>query len=248
MFKVNLHGLTKWEEYITQNLLDDFIDLMGKDLSGIELTIQNIPANSYPMTAPKRLNPGQKEDFIIYLNHKPEYWCQMIYQLAHELGHFFMDCYPKKDNLRWIDECLCELFSIIFLSRSISFFETFSPTYVQSVRNYISDYLQSAKSYTNVSCQELINQKMNELENDPTEDGVGGRPRNNYIAAMLYDALGSKGKGLSAVCLFPKLNSAPSCKEFFDLWIQHCRPNEERSFVITIMEHFGMRIKVKDSI
>lgn len=240
MFKVNLRGFTKWEEYIAQYLLDDFIELMGKDLSGVELTIQNIPSRPFPITCPKTLNPGQKEDFIIYLCYEAGRWCQMIYQLAHELGHFFMDCYPKKDDLRWIDECLCELFSLIFLSRSIKFFEHFSPTYVVPAKNHIAEVLQTSLSYSNLSCQELVAQKMSELENDPTEDGIIGRPRNNYIAAKLHDALGCDGKGISAVCLFPELNSAQLSSQFFDLWLQHCRSNDEISFATRVREQFGI--------
>lgn len=240
MFKVNLRGLTKQEEYIAQYLLDDFIDLMGKDLSRIELTIQNIPTRPFPITSPKRLNPGQKEDFIIYLCHKPDYWCQMIYQLAHELGHFFMDCYPKQKNLRWIDECLCELFSLIFLTRSIKFFEHFSPTYVEPAKNHIAEVLQTSLSYSDLSCQELATQKMSELENDSTEDGIKGRPRNSYIAAKLYETLGCDSKGISAVCLFSELYGVQSSKEFLDLWQEKCRTNDEKGFVISIRQILGV--------
>lgn len=231
MFKVNLRGLTKREEYIAQYLLDDFIDLMGKDLSDVELTIQNIPANSYPMTAPKRLNPGQREDFIIYLCHQPDYWCQMIYQLAHELGHFFMDCYPNHENLSWVDECLCEFFSLLFLTRSIKYYERISPGYVELAKKYVDDVLQAAQSYSGLSCHDLIAQEMSELESNPTEDGVVGRPRNCYIAAKLYHALGCEGKGISAVCLFPEISHVQSSKEFFALWLQHGQSDDERDFV-----------------
>lgn len=186
------------------------------------------------------MNIGQVDDYIIYLCHKPEHWCQMIYQLSHELGHFFMDCCPERQNLKWIDECLCELFSLIFLRRSTLYFETFLPPYVESVNSYISDYIQRAKSYSILSCSDLITQKIGELENDPTEDGVKGRPRNSYIATKLYGILGCDGKGLSAVCLFPALTEATTSNRFFELWLQNCRVDDERYFVNVVKEQVGI--------
>lgn len=240
MFKLNLRGLTRWEEYIANHLIDDFIDLMGKDLSEIELTIQNIPSNTYPLTAPKRLNPKQREDYIIYLCHQPDYWCQMMYQLAHELGHFFMDCYPQRENLRWIDECLCELFSLIFLARSVKFFERIASQYVTPAKDYLKEILQTAQSYSAIPCRDFVAQNQTALESDPTEEGIQGRPRNCYIAAKLFEDLGYDGKGLSAVCLFSELAEAQSSKQFFDLWLQHCRTDDEKLFVTALNEELGI--------
>lgn len=240
MLKLNLHCLTKEEIDIAIYLLNDYRELTKKDLSCIELSIHNIPSRQYPLTCPQRINPGQKEDYIIYLCHSPNHWCQMIYQLAHELGHFFMDCYPEMRNFKWISESLCELFSIIFLNRSISFFQTFSPNYVEAVKEYISNYLKEALAYTTLSCRETVFQKISELESDPTEEGVMGRPRNCFIAASLFNSLGYGGKGLSAICLFNELEQTNSSREFFDLWESKCRSNDETYFVKTSRGILGL--------
>lgn len=240
MFKLNLRGLTRWEEYIANHIIDDYINLMDKDLSEIELTIQNIPSRSFPMTAPKRLNPKQREDFIIFLCHQSDYWCQMIYQLAHELGHFFMNCYPERENLRWIDECLCELFSLIFLARSIRFFEYTASSYAAPAKNYLQEILKSDQSYSTLSCRDFVAQNIEALESDPTEEGIQGRPRNCYIAAKLYEVLSYDGKGISAVCLFSELAEAQSSKQFFELWLQHCRTDDEKHFATTLKEGLGI--------
>lgn len=240
MMNVNVVGRTENEKLIIQWLFDEYVSIMKKDLGDTELTICNEPLRPYPLTAPKRLNVGQREDCIIYLCHKPEYWCQMIYQTAHELGHFFMDCYPEDKKFKWISECLCELFSIIFLARSISFFQMFSPIYVNGVTEYIKDYMRDAQSYSTLSCSELIASKVAELENDPTEDSIKGRPRNTYIATKLFEQLGCDGKGLSAVCLFKDLTVVKSNKEFFDLWLQKCRNEDEIEFVSTLRNELGL--------
>lgn len=231
MLKLNLRNFTEWEKYIVNYLLNEYIDLTGKDLNGIKLTIQNVPSMNCPITCPRRRNLGQEEDFVIYLNSKSNCWCQMIYQLAHELGHLFMDCYPIRKTLNWIDECLCELLSIIFLNRSISFFQTFKPSYVGSVKSYINEHLKKALSYSSLPCLDIVANKISELENDPIEEEVSGRPRNCFISANLFKVLGYDGKGISAICLFNKLDQAESSNEFFDIWQAKCRTDSETYFV-----------------
>lgn len=240
MMKVNIIGLTQNEKAIIKFLLDDYIALMQKDLSGIELTIYNDQTKHFPMTCPKRMNVGQREDYIIYLCHKPDYWCQMVYQLAHELGHFFMKCYPEKQNLKWIDECMCEFLSLIFLSRSVKYYECIAPTYVEPAKNYIREVLQKTQDYSDLACSDLIAGKISELESDPTEDGTKGRPRNCYIAAKLYEMLGYSGKGISAFCLFYELFEVRTSEEFFDLWLKKCRTADEMEFVSVIRQVIGI--------
>lgn len=241
MFKMlKLIGLTTSEESIARFLLNDFKTLMNKDFDDIVLKIENIPSRAFPMTCPKRLNAGQREDFIIFLCYKPNYWCQMIYQLSHELGHFFMNCYPERKYLKWISECLCELFSVVFLNRSISFFKSFSPYYVESVESYINDYLEIVKRHSTLTCKDLISKIKVDLENNPIEDGVNGRPRNSYISAKLYEKVGHNGNGISAVCLFDKLDESKTSNEFFELWIQKCRSADEIKFVSTIKQVLGL--------
>lgn len=237
---MKLIGLTIAEENILKYVFSDFNALAKKDIDDIDIRIENQPNRSFPITCPKRMNVGQAEDYIIYLCHNSNYWCQMIYQLAHELGHFFMECYPEKENLKWISECLCEFYSFVFLDRSLKYFNANYSYYKKAVKEYIEEHLQKSLSYSNIVCDEFIKQNMVELENDPTEDRKFGRPRNNYIAVKIFEKLGCNGKGLSAICIFSELNKARTSKEFFELWLQKCRNDDEKYFVIQIRKVLGL--------
>lgn len=237
--ELKLQGFTNYEISIIHNTVNDYIKLM-KAAADVKIKICNIPARSCPITCPKRMNVLQQEDYVIYLCHQPDYWCQMIYQLAHELGHFFMKCYPEKNNLKWISECLCEMCSIVFLHRSIEFFKIFSLEYVTAVQNYINDHLQKSLSYSALTCSELVANAIETLERDPTEDGIVGRPRNCYIAAKLFEAVGNDVSGMSAICLFEDLPQADAVKNFFNMWLEKCRSDDEKCFVQTIRGTLGI--------
>lgn len=238
--ELNLWGFTNYEISIVYNIVYDYIKLMKMDAGVVKLKICNIPERSYPITCPKRMNVLQQEDYVIYLCHQANYWCQMIYQLAHELGHFFMRCYPEKHNLKWLSECLCEMSSIVFLHRSIAFFKYFSPSYVNSVQGYINEHLQKSLAYATLACSELVANTIEALESDPTEDGTAERPRNCYIAAKLFEVVGNDARGMSAICLFEDLAQVDTAKGFFNMWVEKCRSNDEIYFVKTIREALGV--------
>lgn len=103
-------------------LIKEFPSFFGNCRDSVS-DLRIIPDHTKPflMTCPKRINPFQIEDYVIYLNYKPTCWCQLIYQLAHELGHFYMDCYPEKQEYKWLSEVLCEVFSNVFLENPLIF-------------------------------------------------------------------------------------------------------------------------------
>lgn len=237
--ELKLQGFTNCEVSIIHNMVNDYIKLM-KAAADVKIKICNIPARSCPITCPKRMNVSQQEDYVIYLCHQPNYWCQMIYQLSHELGHYFMRCYLEKKNLKWISECLCEMCSIVFLHRSIEFFKIFSLEYVTAVQNYINDHLQKSLSYSVLTCSELVASAIEALGSDPTENSTVGRPRNCYIAAKLFNAVGYDAMGMSAICLFEYLSQAETAQKFFDMWLEKCRSDDEKCFVQTIRGTLGI--------
>ncbi len=151
------------------------------------------------------------------------------------------EIWDKKDfSCEWISECLCEMCSIVFLYRSMTFFKYFEPSYVNSAQGYINDHLQKSLSYSALTCSKLVANAIEALESDPTENGTVGRPRNCYIAAKLFNAVGYDAMGMSAICLFEDLSRAETVKEFFDMWLEKCRSDDEMYFVQTIRETVGI--------
>lgn len=49
---------------------------------------------------------------------KFSYWCQVVYQLSHELTHCFIHCHNKEKrySASWIEETICEAISLYFLA------------------------------------------------------------------------------------------------------------------------------------
>ena len=78
------------------------------------------------------------------------YWCQVIYQLSHELGHYFIR--QKKPNsdktmiVRWLEETLCEATSNYLLwymaeHWSECALSTMNATYDRHIREYLSNLM-----------------------------------------------------------------------------------------------------------
>lgn len=82
---------------------------------------------------------------IIFLATKENYWCQWIYQFAHEYCHHLIDgkMIPNFNGLFWFEETICELASLFHLSRMGEYcFQSPKLThYAQSVALYLSDLL-----------------------------------------------------------------------------------------------------------
>ena len=80
-------------------------------------------------------------------------WCQVIYQLSHEMCHYAMR-YNKTDKnyvLKWFEETICEAFSIY----SLNYFSehwtechlgNVNPGYTNSIRNYVADIVSEKAS------------------------------------------------------------------------------------------------------
>ena len=81
----------------------------------------------------------------IYLATKENYWCQWIYQFAHEYCHHLIDgkMNPNFKGLFWFEETICELASIFHLNRmgEYCFQSPILTHYAQSVAFYLSDLL-----------------------------------------------------------------------------------------------------------
>lgn len=76
----------------------------------------------YPMFIPKSLNSYITNEYILLSVKKYTYWCQVIYQLSHELTHCLIYCHNKKEQqkAKWIEETICEAMSLYFLKLFLS--------------------------------------------------------------------------------------------------------------------------------
>ena len=61
-------------------------------------------------------NEGMNYD-TIYITCDCSYWCQVVFQLSHELTHCFIHCTNKdrSKQIDWVEETICEAVSLYFL-------------------------------------------------------------------------------------------------------------------------------------
>lgn len=85
-------------------------------------------------------------EHIIKLTTHDNYWCQWIYQFAHEYCHHLIDgkMIAYVDGLLWFEETLCEACSIYCLISIENEWEELFPEYVEykeAIRSYVYDLL-----------------------------------------------------------------------------------------------------------
>lgn len=86
---------------------------------------------------------------IIFLHSRDNYWCQWVYQFAHEYCHHIIDgeMTGELGGLMWFEETLCELCSMYCLHHFVHWCEVNPPLslYAPAVREYL-DQLTSGQS------------------------------------------------------------------------------------------------------
>lgn len=104
---------------------------------------------SNPMFVPKSQNPHIPQDRILLSIEKYTYWCQVIYQLSHELTHCFIYCHNRNLNhqVKWIEETICEAMSLYFLKYfkdnwNMIDLSKMMPEYDDSIDNYLNNFLK----------------------------------------------------------------------------------------------------------
>lgn len=191
----------------------------------------------YPISCPKRLNPGYDVDDKVFITSEKMRWCQIIYQLAHEFSHIAMGCYPNNEKLKWISECLCESASIHALKKSIPFFEKQCPSYVESVKEYVNNILIKSPTFSREEIKGFISDNISELKEDPIEESRDGRPRNDVIGKYWAKTIEENEEGWSAIALFSKIEDETMDEvAFLKEWYSKCRNDNERNFVRRITE------------
>lgn len=84
------------------------------------------------------------DQHIIFLSVKDDYWCQWVYQFAHEYCHHLINGTLSGvwSQNSWFEETLCEVSSLYNLQKMIGFCETHGlQVYAPSVQDYLSKQL-----------------------------------------------------------------------------------------------------------
>ena len=134
-------------EYIFNHMMNKYISIFGETLMLNEKCI--IYLDTYADCPMLVLN---QEVLKIRLSiSSPTHWCQVIYQLSHELCHYAL----RQSNVTipcigWFEETMCESISLYMLDY---FYNTwgecelskYNPEYSKSIKQYLSEEVSSAQ-------------------------------------------------------------------------------------------------------
>lgn len=133
----------------------------------------------YPMCA------KAGDNHIVYLSVKDDYWCQWVYQFAHEYCHHLING-PLSGHwspVLWFEETICELSSLFNLYKMVSFCEELSlEFYSPSVQEYLNNLLTKNTSVYTLSSEGGWYQCYKELLSTEHYN----RELYNAIAALMY--------------------------------------------------------------
>ncbi|MCI6895703.1 MAG: hypothetical protein MR833_02740 [Gemmiger formicilis] len=147
-----------------------FLPICYRASSTVKLQIENRPNASAPQFCPTTLNPTFPYDRIILNMENFTYWCQLIYQFSHEFSHFliFHQNPDESRNVSWIEETICEAFSLVSLKHFAENWTFFplpqqAPCFGESIKGYLNNLLAEKGNYKLSSCHCLTElQKINE--------------------------------------------------------------------------------------
>lgn len=208
-------------------IIKDVCDLMLKSFDehpDKELLIIDNPQLGHPMCL--------KDNSIIFLSTAGNtYWAQNAYQLTHELCHYFIKKKATKYDNSWLEESICELASIYFLSEiavswSISD-DIKKSSYSSSITDYVSDLLNPT---INVDLK-YLGIKGSTLYEEMNSDTYI-RDKNNFIANKLLPIFQMTPSLWEDVYLIRKFN-IKDLNSFFDDWSKFAKQdNKEAIFEI----------------
>lgn len=245
---LNINNIVDDDEIICQYIFNKFLQLFpSSSLKNYKIEISRISSEqtSPPKCCPKWQNPGFDHDFIIYLNYEETHWAQLIYQLAHELSHAVMNCYPDKHQFKWISECLCNAISFCFLNSYETIdtngyhYTTYATSYLESIPVEIQiNSLAEIKSFINENLDLLSTYPCNE------DSRTNDRPRNNVISTYWRDLILENTEGLEAIRHFsnPCVYDSQELHSFFSNWNNICANERQRQFVNAIRESVELEI------
>lgn len=119
---------------------------------------------------------------IIYFNCDIQYWCQLVYQLSHELCHYQIPN-DVPQNLRWFEETICECASFHFLYKFYELWKQIEiyPGYCKNFKKYADNQMIMYKSF-DLKQLSISNSKIiQSLINDEYQ-----REINKYIAFNIF--------------------------------------------------------------
>ncbi len=180
---------------------------------------------------------------MIGLNINGEFWCQFIYQFAHELCHLMT--YDSKEaiipsEIMWLLETICEASSFCTLAvlakqwqdKPVIFED---PSYFTSIEKYYAGLIESIPDLSNDELISCFLKNVEYLRTNSTD-----RELNKVFAKKLHNLLLDTPlywKPIQYICS-SKIDSKMSTREMLNSWYQNS-PSAVKQAVLTLLLAFG---------
>jgi hypothetical protein len=195
----------------------------------IEVVPKGGPAFNY--------NIGDDQHVRVLLNTGNCLWAQMSYQFAHEFCHLL--CNPSDQKVQmWFQETLCEMASRFVLKRMSETWKTNPPypnwkDYSVSLREYLDNLQKNDRLPKGKTLAQWYSENADILRKNSID-----RPRNNVVAAELWEMLDAQPEHWEVVTYYPHKRLNPeTLGEFFLVWQRDC-PEDHKAFIADIAKKF----------
>lgn len=175
-------------ELINNDILAFFREL---EITGDDKPLVIVGGMPCPRFCPAEINNLEFHQVHLTMTNY-SYWCQVIYQLSHELTHYFIYCHCKDERRKasWIEETVCEAMSLYFLAwyrnnwKTLSLYK-FKSGYDINVGKYLEEELEKKGTERLTHCrsyEELL--KIDEASQDCREDRKTER---NTLFSLIHE-------------------------------------------------------------
>lgn len=163
------------------------------------------------------------ENNIIFLSTEgAELYARNVYQVAHELCHFYINSSQKQRTMFWFEEVICEMTSHYFLEeyskRNIWDENSRSIPYLQYSQQTLSD----VEVFNHKKLMMYQSDEINHLIQNPTD-----RLKNRYLASLLLPIFRKQPTLFEELPKLANLYGIPDFELFLKAWYDSAAPKNQ---------------------
>jgi hypothetical protein len=139
---------------------------IGIDIGPADLQVIKHPNRGYPQFCPQSLNSKFPCDSIFLSMDSFTFWCQLIFQVSHEITHCVIHRLNSHENQKasWVEETICEAMSLVFLNMfannwSECCLSKKSPHYYEDIQKYLRGELEKTGNNKLENCNGIMGLK-----------------------------------------------------------------------------------------
>lgn len=223
---------------LLNNIIQTFCDLTSRE-SMPKLLISNDPSRDYPMVNFEKIGD---QTLVLLCTSSCTLWCQIAYQLSHELCHIHANFAEQQGHaFKWLEESICELASLCNIQLMGQKWVTNAPLpYMSSYATSLNEYVQHQLNKISMPVQfnEWLESNIEELKSNQYL-----REKNSVIACKLMPIFNEDNKAWRAVGFMNKweVNNDDTLSDYFLTWEQNS-PEELKQTVKAIGRELGVNV------